>query len=123
MQNTDAQQILLSIIEQAEQENYTRFQFITSWDEFKFYYKKLMSTKLVIRILRTSADNLFNSYCKDVVSGTQDVSKLLAYSQLGDIKAFYERDLETIKQMLDEYDEYLGQGNFWYSFLGGERQL
>jgi len=123
MQNTEAQQILLSIIEQAEQENYTLFQFITSWAEFKFYYKKLMSTKLVIRILRTSADNLFNSYCKDIANGTQDVSKLLAYSQLGDIKAFYERDLETVKQMLDEYDEYLGQGNFLYSFLGGERQL
>jgi hypothetical protein len=64
---------------------------------------------------------LFKSYCREVSEGTADVNTLFAYIRLRDVIAFYEEELDTLQRMLDDYDNYLGQGNFWYSFLGGER--
>ena len=123
MQTTDVQELLLNILEQAQEGKLTEFKFITTWNEFISYWKISKSTKLVIRALRSGAKKLFKDYCSDVASGSADVNKLLTFSQLQDTIAFYENDLSTIKRMLDEYDDYLGKGNFWHSFLGGERIL
>ena len=121
MHDTEAQQLLLDILTYAEEDRSIEFRLITSWNEFRFYRQNAGSTKLVIRALRSAAAGLFKTYCKEVSTESADFTKLLAYSQLQDVIAFYERDLDTLKRMLDEYDEYLGQGHFWYSFLGGER--
>jgi hypothetical protein len=123
MQDNDAQQLLTEIINYAEQAKQSEFQFITSWQEFMFYRKKHKSTKLVIKVMQKCATNLLNTYCKDIASGYADVTQLLAYTQFLDIIAFYKNELDTLKLMLDEYDEYLGHGNFWKSFLGGERDI
>ena len=122
MNDTDARHILLEIINQAQEGNSLQFQYIRSWQEFKFRWRQAKSTKVVIKTLQVSADNLFNEYCKDVITGISDVTKLFAYSELQAIIAFYENDLITLQEMLDDYDDYLGKGNFWYSFLGGERE-
>jgi hypothetical protein len=121
MTDTEAKQLLLEILEQAQEGKSIKFQFIKSWAEFRYYHRLKLSTTLVIKTLKASANNLFTEYCQDVIDGISDLNKLLAYSQLRDIIAFYEKDIETLQQMLAEYDEYLGEGNFWYSFLGGER--
>lgn len=123
MQDTDAQELLLNILNNAEEGKSIQFRFITSWSEFRFYWQNFRSTKLVIRVLRSAAKDLFKTYCEDIAAGSADFTKLLAYTEFQDVIAFYERDLNTLKKMLDEYDEYLGQGHFWYSFLGGERDF
>ena len=120
MQQTEAQELLLHIIEQAARPN-TPFTFITTWNEFRFYQQNRRATKLIIRTLEASARNLFKTYCKDIAAGSADINKLLAVKQLEEIITYYERELYTVERMLDDYDEYLGQGNFWYSILGGER--
>jgi hypothetical protein len=122
MQQTEAQQLLLDIIEQAKEPN-TEFTFITTWKEFRFSWQKFRATKLIIKTLEAAAKKLFKSYCKDVTTGSADVNKLLAAKQLEDTIAYYELELTTLERMLSDYDEYLGQGNFWHSFLGGERNL
>lgn len=123
MTNTDTKQLLLAILEKAQEGKSLQFQIITSWDDFKYYTHLAKSNKIIIKALKSSANNLFKEYCKDVIAGVSNVDKLLAYVQLRDFIRFYEKDFNTLKQMLDEYDEYLGQGHFWYSFLGGERDL
>ena len=123
MDNTETTQLVLDILEKAQSNNHQPFQFILCWREFAYYRKLTVSTQLIIKTLQDSATGLFKEYCKDVIAGISDVDKLLAYLQLLDIKAFYEQDLKTIQQMLNEYTEYLEKGNFWYSFLGGMREL
>ena len=123
MTDQEAQQILLEIINRAQEGKSSEFQLITTWADFIFYIKNKRSVKAVIRLLRDAANNTFKEYCQDITSGTSDITKLLAYTELLRIKAFYEKELETLQKMLDEYDEYLGQGHFWYSFLGGERDI
>jgi len=123
MQDKEAQELLLKILEYAEEGKLIQFQLITTWHDFISYWKDYRSTKLVIKMLTKAAANLFKTYCKEVSTGSTDFTKLLAYSQLQDVIAFYERDLDTLKRMLDEYDEYLGHGHFWFSFLGGTRDI
>lgn len=122
MQHTEAQQLLVDIIEQANKPN-TPFTFITTWSEFRFYWRNRRATKLIIRTLKAAAANLFKTYCKDITTGSADVTKLLAVKQLEGIIVYYKKELDTLQRMLDDYDDYLGKGNFWYSFLGGERNL
>lgn len=121
MQDIDAQELLLEILKTAEEGKSIEFRLITSWADFLSYRRDFIATRLVVNTLKESANKLFKHYCKAVKKGTADFTELMAYSQLLDIKAFYERDVETLKKMLNEYDEYLGKGHFWFSFLGGER--
>lgn len=121
MDNT--QQIILNILKYAETGQLIEFHLIKSWREFKYYWQQYRSTKLIIKTLEASVKKLFNSYCKDIIARVSDVNKILAYVQLQGVIAFYKKDLNTLKKMLDEYDEYLGQGHFWHSFLGGERDI
>ena len=124
MTDIDAKELLLEILSRAQEGKFIQFRLITSWDEFIYHWQLYRSTKLIIKTLKTSASNLFKEYCQDVIVGISDVNKILAYSQLCDIIAFYERELDTLKSMLDEYDKYLGTWHtFWYAFLGGEREL
>ena len=124
MTESEAKQLLSDILTHAQEDKQFEFQYIRSWAEFRHYYKIIKSTKFVIKTLKTSANKLFKEYCQDVIFGISDVNKLLAYSQLVDVIAFYEADINTIKQMLDEYDNYLGDWcNFFNAIFGGEREL
>lgn len=123
MQDTEAQEFLLEILKAAEQGKSAEFRLITSWYGFRNTQRDYRAAKLIIKMLKEASTNLFKSYCKEASTGSADFTQLLAYSQILDIKAFYEKDLDTLKRMLDEYDEYLGKGHFWFSFLGGERDI
>lgn len=122
MEQAEAQELLLEILTTAEEGKSIEFRLITSWAEFRFFQRSLRSTKLIIGTLKEAADKLFKTYCHEVSTGSADFTQLLAYPQLQEVIAFYERDIDTLQKMLDEYDEYLGKGNFWFSFLGGERE-
>lgn len=124
MNKTESDQLVHDIITKAVEGKAQPFRPIKCWTEFRYYVGVSRSTKLIIGTLRNSADKLFKEYCSNVANGTSDVTKLLAYSQILDVKAFYENELITIKKMLDDYDNYLGDwGNFFDAIFGGEREL
>jgi hypothetical protein len=123
MTDQDKTLLIQDIINKAVEGKALPFRPILYWGEFKYYCKCVASTKIIIKVLKQSANNLFKEYCKDVIAGISDINKLLAYSQFLDIISFYKNELKTIKQMIDDYDEYLGDGHFWYSFLGGQRDI
>jgi hypothetical protein len=124
MNRQEATSIIQDIITKAQEGPAFSFRTIQYWDEFRFYQKYAKSTKIIIKVLKTSADSLFKDYCRDVIAGISDITKLLAYEQLTDIVAFYENELITFQAMLDDYDDYLGNlGNFISAIFGGERTL
>ena len=120
MNHTDAEQLLQAILNNAEAEP-SEFRFITSWADFVYCHRQYKANKLIINILKKASSNLFKDYCRTVTSGISDVTQLIAFTQLGDVIAYYEAELKTLDEMLDEYEDYLWSGNFFYSFLGGER--
>ena len=123
MDNTESTQLLLEILDQAKAEQAIEFTYIKNWYEFRYYSKLSKATRVVVKVLQTSANNLFKEYCRDVIAGISDVNKLLAYTYLCDVIDFYKNDINTLHNMLAEYDQYLGEGNFLFSFFGGERDL
>lgn len=120
---TDTQQFLLELIEYAETAKPTEFQLIKTWEESRFYIKKYRGNKLIIKALQQSANELFKTYCRELQTTDADLTKLLAYRHLIDIQIFYVKEGFILKRMLDEYDEYLDQGNFWAAFFGSEREV
>jgi hypothetical protein len=122
MADQETIQVIQDIINRAQEGRAFPFRTIIYWSEFQYFKGYARSNKLIIKLLKTSADNLFKEYCKDVIAGISDITKILAYAQMQDIIAFYQEELKTIQAMLDDYDEYLG--NFW-NFVGalfGERR-
>ena len=122
MTDLETTQLTQEIINKAQEGVIRPFSTIKFWSEFKYYRGLAKATKVVIKTLEVSAEKLFKEYCKDVIAGISDITKLLAYQQLLDIVDFYEEELKTIKAMVDDYDEYLGNlGNFIGAIFGERR--
>ena len=122
MEDLETTLLIQEIMDKAVNGEAQSFTYILTWREFRYYKRLRLSTKLVIRTLKASANNLFKEYCNEVSTGAADVTKLFAYCQLLDMTDFYENELSTIQLMLDDYDEYLGNfGNFVKALLGEKR--
>ena len=124
MQATEVQEIINELINQAESGEHTDRHLITTWTEYRFYLGQQRALKVVIKLLRNCADLVFADYCKEIPLGTSDLNKLLAYSQLRDVTAYYEQELALVKEMNDEYDNYLGNwANFFKAIIGYQREI
>ena len=121
MQDTETQQIILNLIEYAQSAKHIEFHLLCNWYEYKYYRSKRKSLKLIVRALRDSTDRLFKSYCNDVAAGKGDFTKLLAYQQIQQVIKFYSLELQIVIDMLEEYEVYLANGNFFLAFLGTGR--
>lgn len=124
MTDQETTALVQDIISKATEGEVRPFRAILYWSEYRYFRRLVFSTKVVIKTLNTSANNLFKEYCRDVRNGTSDVTKLLAYQQLLDITAFYENDLNIVQSMVDDYDEYLCNfGNFVRALFGERRAV
>ena len=121
MDDKFAQQLTLEILRQVEERRFTQFRLLGNWAEYQLCQQSITSTKLVIKVLRQSANNLFKQYCRTVITGITDINQLMAYSQIKEAESFYRTELVTFNNMADEYMDYLSQGNFLYALSGGER--
>ena len=123
MTDQESTLIIQEIVNKAKEGRALTFRPISYLSEFTYYYRLVISTKLVIKALKQAADNLFKEYCKDIIAGTSDFTKLLAYEQLLDIVAFYNNDLSTIQLMIIDYRDYLFSsfGSFIAAILGERR--
>lgn len=123
MTDQETTQIIQELVNKAAENRAQPFRTILYWSEFKYYRWQARSTKVVIKVLRLSAIKVFKEYCKDVIAGISDITKLMAHLQLLDIVDFYENELVTLKAMLDDYDQYLGNfGNFVRALCGERRE-
>lgn len=123
MPNSDVQQMLTTIIDHAQSSESFEFRFIDSWTAYKFYKDKRRSFRILVKALESGSERLLKNYCKKVISGTANLNSLLAYKQLLRIIDFYKQELNTITDMLDEYEAYLMHGNFFWSYLGEIRSV
>lgn len=121
MSVNETQQKLLTILEHAQTAKPSEFRLILNWNDLKYCQHKVKSFKLLVKGLRRAADGLFKGYCTGVANSESDFVKLLAYQQLVQAVVFYENEIKVFLEMLDEYDTYLGKGNFLWAYLGGMR--
>lgn len=105
----------------AESGEHTKFRLLQNWQEYSFYCKVRQSTITLIDFLEKSADTQLKNYCKDIILGSTDVYKLLAYKHIIKIRNCYLIELETITDMIREYEAYLMEGNLLFAYLGDTR--
>lgn len=110
MNNTDDQKLLAELVKRAETGEHIKFDYIKSWSEYKSRKLSVKATEMLIKSLSRSADNLLKRYCKNVELGQADVTTLFVRDVLLRTREFYEKELEILFDMLDEYDAYLKGG-------------
>lgn len=119
MHDIEAQQLLLEIIEHAQEAKPSEFRLITSLRDYKYYCGKVRSYKLLVKGLKKSTNRLFKKYCKSVTVGISNLTTLLAYQRLIQTLEFYQKELDTFVDMLDEYETYLFSGNLLWTIAMG----
>lgn len=108
--------ILSELAAFADSGEHTKFQLLQNWQEYKHYRKVKYSIVVVLKFLSTMQQTQFKRYCEDIISGKQDIYKLLAYKYIAKILDCYKEELKVVQDMLDEYECYLMSGN-WLDFV------
>lgn len=119
--NVQPQNILIEIIERAKKESPVSFKLIRTWREYVALRGIRRVTRSVVKSLESGRTNLIKTYCKEVTTQSADVTKLLVYNTLSQTLAFYSKNLETLTDMIDEYEMYLLAGNFMDFFFLTQR--
>lgn len=117
----ESQEIVQVIIERAHERKFTQFRLLENWYDFQECRTQAEATATVIKLLNKSNANLLKSYCKTVIAGVSEFDQIMAYAEIQEVIDFYERELSTLNQMIEEFYNYLSHGNLLYSFLGGNR--
>ena len=118
----DTKELLLNLIENARAGEHTKFEQLRYFDDYISTRMACKATKKVILVLEESADNLFNTYCKLVSKQQADVNMLLAYKQIQQAVNFYQEEVNIVEDILEDYENYLRDGNFLKAFLFGEER-
>lgn len=121
MYDKETQQLILKFIEYAQESKPSEFRLIVSWKEYRYFIGKCRSYKLLLKGLKKSSKRLLRRYHNSVLDGTSNFNTLLAYQRLVSTIIFYEKELATTKDMIDEYVTYLYDGNWFWSFIGFRR--
>ena len=116
----DTKELFLALIEQAKSGEHIKFEQLRSFNGYTAGRITCSAIKSVIVDLEYSADKLFKSYCRAVSKQQADVNMLLAYKQLQQTIKYYKEELKIVKDILEDYENYLWEGNFINAVLFGE---
>lgn len=117
MLNTEAQELLLEILDHARETKPSEFRLLTDWESYRYCIKKRRSYKILVKGLKKSSDRMIKKYCKSVIAGISDLVTLLAYQRLVDAMNFYQKEVNTLSDMIDEYQTYMFSGNFFWAYV------
>ena len=88
--------ILSELAAFADSGEHTKFQLLQNWQEYKHYRKVRYSIAVVLKFLSTMRQTQFKSYCEEIISGKQDIYKLLDYKYIDKILDCYKEELKVV---------------------------
>ena len=94
------------------------FQFIGSLAEWSAAKTCISATKKIVKLFKNLEENSAKSYVELIKNGKQSTEVLLANIQFKQCVKFYEKELDTLKDMLKEYHAYVFGGNVIKTLLG-----
>jgi hypothetical protein len=113
------QELLTELLKATQAKEHRQFQLLQNTKDYFIAKRARRGHVLLLSSIKVSANKLLKTYCKSIVLGESDLTKLLAYRTLLDIKAFYQEELQILEDMLYEYECYLADGN-WLDFILGQ---
>lgn len=63
----------------------------------------------------------YKTYLKQIDLDQQDIQALLALKQFETCRAFYAKEIETLRDMIDEHNEYMLSGHILDTLVGNIR--
>ena len=103
--------LMSELIYNAESGNHRQFQYLRNVREYTRTRQIKRALTILVASLKQSLNKQFKKYCKAIAAGETDVIKLLAYCTTKKVLSFYEEELNTITDMIIEYECYLANGN------------
>lgn len=116
----DTKELILALITQAKSGEHTKFVQLRYFKEYIAGRITYNAIRKVIADLEYSASNLFKSYCRAIKRHQTDVNMLLAYKQLQQTIIYYKEEYKIVNDILDDYENYLWDGNFIKAIIFGE---
>ena len=113
--------ILADMLSYAERGELPKFKLLQNWGEYSYQRKTRQAIGAVIEFLDKSAKLQLKNYCKDIINGSTDVYKLLAFTALQKILNKYIAEYNIITDMLCEYEAFLIDGNLLDAYFGAQR--
>ena len=114
---------LFNLMEVAAKGEHTKFEFIKSLDGWRAARVVRRVLKKTAKAFRAGADNAVDRYLDQIAKGnykTELYEAALAYEKYA---AFYEKELDTVEDMLDEFYCYFFKGHIIHILLGGQRHV
>jgi len=123
----DPKKLFAELAAFALQSEPSKFEFITSLNMRSACRVYKRGIKRVIKIFKTLRDTLIKAYTEAINSGEllpDDVETITAIRNFDHCYKFYRHELNTVKDMLNEYHFYMWDGhNVIASYLGKQRSL
>lgn len=107
-------ELIIKALDNGEQ---SKFDFIKNYNEYRAVKVCQSSLKKVIKMFDQIAQAVQNEYIELVLRGKDDFNLLYIFRQYLEVKRFYEQELTTANDMLDEYDNYTWSGHLIDQYL------
>ncbi len=108
----EQEELYKALTEKALINDHTKFEYIRNTSEFFVMRQAVSGLETVINFYTTLCDELYNSYCAQVINGEADFNLLYIFRQHQDCISFYTEELRIAKDMLDEYWAYVLKWHF-----------
>ena len=101
--------------------NMLRINNLSNYNEAKL---RLKETKIWAKCFRQVAHILFRDYTKELsaIPSRRDIVLLIDANKMSDYAAFYAEEANMIQATIDDYLNYLKNGNVIAAFLGKDRE-
>jgi uncharacterized protein YktA (UPF0223 family) len=107
-------ELIVKALDSGEQ---SKFEFIKNYSEYRAVKICQSSLKKVIKMFDRIAKAIHSEYNELVLCGKDDFNLLCVFRQYLEVKRYYEQELATANDMLDEYDNYTWSGHLVDQYL------
>ena len=114
-------ELLRVIMHKAFTEENSKFQFIVSWAHRRAVKEYLKGIKQIVKTFNLKIDLIQREYLEQILTDTQDINLLTAMVQILHCRDYYQRELDVVKDMLDEYRCYIHSGHLIDTIIGVQR--
>lgn len=109
------------LVERALKGKQSDFEFLRSWDERKSLRTYELGIEAVVKVFSKLCDETYKIYVSQIKQGVQDLQTLLALKQFRQCRDYYNKELEVIADIVDEYWTYILSGHILDTLFGQYR--
>lgn len=111
------------LVERALKGKQSDFEFLRSWDERKSLRTYELGIEAVVKVFSKLCDETYKIYVSQIKQGVQDLQTLLALKQFRQCRDYYNKELEVIADIVDEYWTYILSGHILDTLFGQYRTV